>query len=110
MLHFAGYHLSGHDWLAALTPVAQAWGLVAPGASLRVSAVPWGLFRVLAWFVPVLASVMEMRYLHHTPHSLDNGRLLQLLGAEPHRPLEQALQQSLGDLGLAPRPLSAAAH
>lgn len=101
-LHFGGYTLSGHDWRAVLTPIAQAWGLVGPGVPLRVGAVPWRLFRVLAWVSPLLASVMEMHYLHETPHSLDNHRLRQLLDSEPHRPLEQAVQQALADLGVGP--------
>jgi nucleoside-diphosphate-sugar epimerase len=38
--------------------------------------------------------------LWNTAHTLDNGKLVALLGAEPHTPLPQAVAMTLKDLGL----------
>lgn len=95
VFHFAGNSLTGQQWLAAMTPVAQARGWVAPGASLQYKTLPWAIIRIGAWFHPVWASLMEMQYLWKTPHALDNRKLVKLIGAEPHTPLVQAARQAL---------------
>ena len=100
VLHFAGHTLSGHDWLRALAPLAQAHGWVANGQALKTAALPWPVMRVIAWFNPELASLVEMRYLQSTPHALDNTRLLKLIDTEPHTPLAKAAVSALSDLGL----------
>jgi hypothetical protein len=50
--------------------------------------------------MPTWAGLVEMRYLWQTPHQLDNTRLLELLGTEPHTPLKTAAATALRDLGL----------
>ncbi len=50
-------------------------------------------------FVPTLREMMEMRYLWQQPVRLDNRRLLDVLGAEPRTPLEQAVRATLDGLG-----------
>ena len=102
VLHFAGHSLTGGQWLAAMEPIAQAQGWVRPPARLRYSQLPWPLIRLGALLVPTWAALLEMRYLWNKPHALDQRKLQALLGAVPHTPLPQALQQTFQDLGLLP--------
>jgi len=46
----------------------------------------------------------EMRYLWRTPHALVNTRMKELIGDEPHTPLDDAVRDALGGLGLLDRP------
>lgn len=98
-LNFAGHHINGHDWLGALQPLAAANQWLPAGQALKTTALQWPVMRFIALFNPALASLVEMRYLQNTPHSLDNTRLRKLLGAEPHTPLAQATARALADLG-----------
>lgn len=98
---FAGNTFSRADWARLLKPVAQREGWLAPGAEFRQSGLPWGLFKVLALFVPILREVLEMRYLGQRPHRLEDPALVALLGSHlPATPPEQAVVQALADLGL----------
>lgn len=106
VFHFAGHSLTGQQWLDALQPLARAQGWVPVDAALRYSQLPWPLIRIGALFVPTWAALLEMRYLWDTAHALDNRKLIALLGAEPHTPLDQALPvalRELGCMGAAPR-------
>ena len=107
-LHFAGYSLTGQHWLDALNPIARQQGWVKPGGNLQFKRAPWALIRLASPFVPTWASLMEMRYLWDTPHHLDNARLVQLIGQEPHTSLDKAVRQSLVDLGHLSQPEAAA--
>lgn len=99
VFHFKGSSVTGQQWVEALTPMARAQGWVKPGASVNFSRLPWAVIRVGALFNPTWAALMEMKYLWDVSHELDNAKLLALLGAEPHTPLEQAARQALDDLG-----------
>ena len=99
VLHFAGHAINGRDWLRALQPLATANGWLPDGQTLKTAVLPWPVMRVLALFNPEIASLVEMRYLHSTPHVLDNTRLRKLIGTEPHTPLAQAAANALTDLG-----------
>lgn len=99
VLHFAGHAINGHDWLNALQPLAVANGWIASGQTLKTAALPWQLMRVMGWFSPVFASLVEMRYLHATPHAFDNTRLRLRIGSEPHTPLAEAASSALAGLG-----------
>jgi nucleoside-diphosphate-sugar epimerase len=99
VLHFAGHSITARQWLEALTPLAQAQGWVRQGDSVRYKRLPWALIRLGGLVVPTWASLAEMRYLWDVPHRLDNTRLMALLGAEPHTPLQAAVSTALQDLG-----------
>lgn len=99
-LHFGGYSLTGADWTAAATVVAQAQGWLAPGQALRTGTLPWPLLRLAGLVNPTLAALAEMRYLWRTPHRLDNARLRALIGEEPNTPFAQALRAALAERGL----------
>ena len=40
-----------------------------------------------------------MRYLWRNPLRMDNARLVSVLGREPHSPLDEAVEATLGGLG-----------
>ncbi|MGQ0710293.1 MAG: sugar nucleotide-binding protein [Rhodoferax sp.] len=95
VLHFAGHGLERADWERVLTAWARAQGWLAPQAALRQRSMPWAFLRLLAWVHPLVASMVEMRYLWQEPHTLDNRRLVALLGSEPHTPFDQAARAAL---------------
>jgi nucleoside-diphosphate-sugar epimerase len=100
--NFGGYGVTG-------TQMKQAAERAA-GRKLKSGGVPWLLLRFVGLFNPVLREVVKMRYLWQVPHSLDNRDLQAAIGAEPHRPLEQALSEAIVDLGLdGPRARTVAA-
>lgn len=99
VLHFAGHHINSRDWLTALQPLAAANGWVAKGHMLKTATLPWQVMRVMGWISPTFASLLEMRYLHNTPHALSNTRLRKLIGAEPHTSLATAAASALKNLG-----------
>jgi nucleoside-diphosphate-sugar epimerase len=102
-LHFAGHTVTGQQWVDALTSVAWDQGWLPSGGALRVSRMPWPLLRMAGLFMPTLAALADMRYLWRTPHQLHNQRLCALIGDEPRTPFDDAVRQSLGDLGLLAR-------
>ncbi len=106
VLHFAGYSLERADWERALGDFAHAQGWLSPQAGLKLRSMPWAVMRIVAWFNPLVASLLEMRYLWQEPHRLDNRRLVALLGAEPHTPFDQAARAALQ--ALYPPPTAAA--
>lgn len=91
-LHFAGHTVTGDAFHTAMEKVV--------GRSLKRGGVPWTIMRLLGLVNPLIREVVKMRYLWDTPHSLDNGRLVELIGEEPHTPLEDALRQAIADLAL----------
>ncbi|ACL60822.1 NAD-dependent epimerase/dehydratase family protein [Methylobacterium nodulans] len=98
---FARFHCGGH-WDADGTQMAAAIARALGRPHLPVRRVPWGLARIAAPFVPFLREVQEMLYLWREPLRLDNRRLVALLGAEPHTPLDAAVAATLADLGCLP--------
>jgi nucleoside-diphosphate-sugar epimerase len=75
-----------------------------------VGAFPWWLLKLVAPFVVTFRELQEMRYLWQTPLLLDNCRLLQALGSEPHTPLDEAVEATLvgmGNLATAANPAAA---
>lgn len=110
VLHFAGHRVTGQKWLDVLSPIAQSQAWVHQGATLRFAAMPWPIIRLGALLMPTWAALCEMRYLWRTPHALANDKLVALIGAEPHTPLNQAAQAALADLGLITVPTCAPLH
>ncbi len=98
-VHFKGHELA--DGRALARCVAQVVA-VRTGRSVKISPVPWVLWSALAPVSPLLREVREMRYLWQRDLALDNGRLLALLGDEPHTPLPQAVAESLVRMACLP--------
>lgn len=99
-LHFGGYHLTGQDWVEAVSDIAWEHGWLKSDGSLRVNSLSWALMRVVGLFVPTVAALCEMRYLWRTPYKLANARLVALIGEEPQTPFPQALREALEELGM----------
>jgi nucleoside-diphosphate-sugar epimerase len=98
---FARFHMNGH-WDADGTQMAEAIRRVLGNARLPVRSFPWWLLGPAAPFVPLFREMKEMRYLWQQPVRMDNARLLQVLGEEPHTPLDEAVRATLRGLGCIP--------
>ena len=104
---FAAFHMRGHfdadgsQMAEAIARVVRAEGEPAP----TVRRFPWALLMLASPFVTTLREMREMRYLWREPIRMDNAKLVEALGAEPHTPLDAAVRASLVGLGC----LSAAA-
>jgi len=93
VVHMAGHWFDeGGDFARA---VAAAGGV--PGA--KVKPLPWWIISALSPVVPLCRELREMRYLWQNSIALDNTRLRELIGAEPHTPLEDALRETMIGLG-----------
>lgn len=97
VFHFGGY------WIEPGVEMAKAIGRAAGNPDAEIRSAPWLFLRLAAPFVPFLRELLEMRYLWRTPVRLDNSKLVALIGAESHRPLEEALREVLGALGSLPK-------
>jgi nucleoside-diphosphate-sugar epimerase len=105
---FARFHMNGH-WDGDGTAMSDAIRRVVArrGGNASVGAFPWWLVRLAAPFNETLRELCEMRYLWRQAVRLDNARLVAVLGAEPHTPLDVAVERTLEGLGCLP-PASAA--
>lgn len=72
------------------------------GPQPRVGNFPWWLLKMAAPFIVTFRELQEMRYLWQTPLLLNNHRLLQTLGNEPHTPLDEAVEATLVGMGNLP--------
>lgn len=101
---FANFHMAGYwdrdgsELGQAIQRVVTAHGAKAP----KLKAFPWWQIRFAAPFNETLREMMEMRYLWQRPVRMDNQQLRELLGTEPHTPLETALACTLASLGCLP--------
>jgi nucleoside-diphosphate-sugar epimerase len=107
---FDAFHMAGHwdpdgrQLAEAIRRVVQARTGTAP----RIGAFPWWLVALASPFNATLKELREMRYLWQRPVRMDNTRLLQLLGHEPHTPLDEAVEATLAGLGCLQSPPAAA--
>ncbi|WP_034297046.1 SDR family oxidoreductase [Herbaspirillum sp. RV1423] len=98
---FARFQMAGHwdaDGMQMIAAIRRALG----NARLPVRSFPWWLLGPAAPFVPLFREMKEMRYLWQQPVRMDNTRLLQVLGSEPHTPLDEAVHATLQGLGCLP--------
>jgi nucleoside-diphosphate-sugar epimerase len=98
---FATFHMAGH-WDADGSRMVESIRRAVvrrTGRAPRSSAFPWWLLSLASPFVTTFREMREMRYLWHTPISMDNSRLIAVLGKEPHTPLDEAVEATLIGLG-----------
>lgn len=102
---FARFHMAGHTDTdgTQMTRTIQRVVLRRTGQQPRVGSFPWWLLKLAAPFVVTFRELQEMRYLWRTPLRLDNTHLVEVLGKEPHTPLEQAVEATLSGLGCLPK-------
>ncbi len=101
---FAAFHMAGH-WDPDGAAMARAIAAVVrrrAGIAPATARFPWWLATLAAPFDVTMREVLEMRYLWREPLRLDNRKLVALLGAEPHTPLEVAVERTLAGLGCLP--------
>jgi nucleoside-diphosphate-sugar epimerase len=95
---FARFHFRG-VWDADGTQMIAAIRRVAGKPSLPARALPWFIFKLASPFNETMRELYATRPLWETPIDLDNTRLVQLLGKEPHTPLDCAMEATLRGLG-----------
>jgi nucleoside-diphosphate-sugar epimerase len=98
---FGGHALTGHELVAAFEQVV--------GAKLAVRSFPWFALTAAGPFNETFRELSEMRYLWREPVLMDNRRLVEVLGAEPHTPIAEALETTLRSLNSLPEPAAQAA-
>lgn len=100
---FSNFHMAGH-WDADGTEMAAAITRVMArhGIDVKTRRFPWWLMWVASPFVTTLRELREMRYLWQQPVRMDNARLVDALGSEPHTPLDVAVHATLEGLGCLP--------
>ncbi len=91
---FEVFHFAGH-WVEPGIEMAHAVRRAAGRPDLPIRRFPWPLVYLAAPFVPFMRELIEMRYLWREPLRLDNARLVAVLGAEPHTPLDEAVRRTL---------------
>ena len=94
---FATFHMEGH-WDPDGTQMVGAIRRVVArrtDAEPAVTQFPWWFIVLAAPFVTTFREMLEMRYLWRVPLHMDNARLESVLGAEPHTPLDQAVETTL---------------
>lgn len=98
---FATFHMKGH-WDPDGTQMVGAIRRVVArhtGVEPKVTQFPWWFIVVAAPFVTTFREMLEMRYLWRVPLHMDNARLENVLGVEPHTPLDEAVEATLIGLG-----------
>jgi len=105
---FEVFHFGGH-WISPGIEIAQAVRRALNRPQLPILPFPWPVAHLLAPFNETFREMLEMRYLWKRPLRLDNAKLVSVLGAEPHTPLDQAVRESLRGLGCMPTEAASAA-
>jgi nucleoside-diphosphate-sugar epimerase len=95
---FDVFHFGGH-WFDRGIEIANATRRAAQVPNAPIRRFPWFAIYLLAPFVETFREMIEMRYLWTTPVRLDNTKLVDFLGQEPHTPLDAALRETLRGLG-----------
>ncbi len=100
---FARFHMLGHwdaDGMQMVNAIRHAIG----NTALPMRSFPGWLLAPAAPFVPLFKEMKEMRYLWQQPVRMENTRLLEVLGNEPHTPLDEAVRTTLEGLACLPTP------
>jgi nucleoside-diphosphate-sugar epimerase len=95
--HFRGFlDADGTEMIAVIRRVVGK-------PSLPIRSLPWFIFKVASPFSETMRELYATRPLWETPIELDNTRLVQFLGKEPHTPLDSAMETTLRGLGCLPK-------
>jgi nucleoside-diphosphate-sugar epimerase len=98
--HFRGHWLRNGDMINTICDVAGI-------SRKRVLPFPWLAISASAPFAELSNEMQEMRYLWQEPIKLDNTKLRERIGTEPHTPIEEALRTTLIGIGcMCDSPLS----
>jgi len=98
---FTTFHFGGH-YLEPGIEMAQAIRRACGRADIPVRRMPWTAVRLIGLFHETFRELMEMRYLWDVTLRLDNRKLVDFLGTEPHTPVDTAVADTLATLGCLP--------
>lgn len=94
---FAVYHMEGFWDVDGMQMAAAIRRVV--GRPVKVRSFPWWIVPIMAPFNAFMHELKEMRYLWKQPLRMTNTRLVGILAAEPRTPIDEAVRQTLADLG-----------
>ncbi|HVI91322.1 MAG TPA: NAD(P)H-binding protein [Dongiaceae bacterium] len=95
---FDVFHFAGH-WLPDGSAMTDAIRAATGNPAIAQRSLFWPAIYAAAPFVTLCREMLEMRYLWQRDLRLDNGKLLRLLGREPHTDLTEAVRRTLTGLG-----------
>ncbi|KCZ88523.1 NAD-dependent epimerase/dehydratase family protein [Hyphomonas jannaschiana] len=101
MSAFETFHFDGH-WFEDGREFADAIRFAAGAPDAPVRGFPWFVLLALSPFVSLFRELAEMKYLWDVPVRLDNRKLTDFLGEEPHTPLHAALSKTLEKMDCLP--------
>ncbi|MES2206204.1 MAG: SDR family oxidoreductase [Pseudomonadota bacterium] len=94
---FDTFHMAGY-WDSDGTQISHAISDVVAqhtGKRPKIRSFPWWLLRLASPFVTTFREILEVRYLWRMPIQMDNRKLINILGYEPHTPLHEAVKATL---------------
>ncbi len=94
---FAVFHFRGHA-LERGVEIAEVVAKVV-GGNISIGSLPWPLLYIIAPFSETFREIIEMRYLWKVSVQLDNTKLKNFIGEEPHTPLHDAISNTLDGMG-----------
>ncbi|ODS54552.1 MAG: hypothetical protein ABS40_13995 [Agrobacterium sp. SCN 61-19] len=100
---FARFHMDGF-YDRDGTQIVAAIGRAVGRPRILTIGFPWRLAGLARPFVPLIRELHEMRYLWRETIRLDNSRLVDFLGEEPHTPIDGAVKATLQSLGCLAEP------
>ena len=94
---FDTFHFGGH-YFARGVEIASKTADIAGISKSPIKKLPWLIIKLASPFVSVFREILEMRYLWEEDIKLDNAKLVEFLGSEPHTPTTKALTRTLKSL------------
>ena len=101
---FARFHFEGH-WDHDGTQLTGAVRRAVGRPDVPIRTFPWWALRLAAPFNETIRELAAVKPLWREPIRLDNTRLVEFLGPEPHTELNEAVEATLHGLGCLPGPV-----
>lgn len=98
---FETFHFGGH-WFEDGADFARHVRAATNAPAAKIRPFPWPVVLALSPFVRLFREMAEMKYLWDVPVRLDNAKLIQRLGREPHTPIDLALRATLQGMNCLP--------
>lgn len=94
LTNFDAFHFKGH-YFANGADIAKETAKIAGISNTPIKSMPWIIIKLASPFVTMFRELLEMRYLWNKDVQLDNSKILNFLGKEPHTPTREALTRTL---------------
>src|SRR4029079_6641239 len=88
---FPGHAPTGSQFLAGIEAVTKA--------TFNVRPMGWWMLKTFGQMLALGRELSELEYLWKVPHQISGAKLASAIGNIPHTPLNEAIAQSLRDLG-----------